>query len=375
MNKILVEDLKAGMRFDKSVYVDEESLLVPPGIPIKDKDIKRLKKWAVEYVYTDGDVIKDSQLSDSEKLPFGKLLNSENDATFINAYIQAIEELSAVFNAAVESIILKNGDVDRIVQDFYPLLLKNSYEMISFTIRNERTKHKEAQSAVNCMILSTVIGINLKMPNHRLMQLATGAMLHDIGMMKIPNNILDKKGELLDQEIQVLQTHPLYSYTIITKELRYPEEIGLIALQHHERWDGKGYPRQLLGKGIALPARIVSVADAFEAMIQDRPYRNSMIGYTAMRQILNDNSRKFDPEVLKVFIKSMGIYPIGSIVVLNNGCIGRVIKIHSSAPLRPGLLLLINEDGVKVRQEKHIDLLKDKNLFIAKAIHPKELEK
>lgn len=374
MKKIAIESLKAGMRFDKSVYVDEESILVPPGIAIKKKDIDRLQKWGVGYVLTEGAIIKDNELSDSERLPFGKLLGSEEDTAFLNAYIQAIEDLAAVFKAVSDNQKIIPSDVEKITNDFYPYLLENSYEMISFTIRNERTRYKSAQSAINCMILSTVIGLNIKMPNHRLLQLGTGAMLHDIGMMKIPSSILDKQGALAENEIQALQTHPLYSYTLITKELRFPEEIGLIALQHHERWDGKGYPRQLAGKGIALPARIVSVADAFEAMIQDRPYRNSMIGYTAMRQILNDNSRRFDPEVLKVFIKSMGIYPIGSIVVLNNGSIGRVVKIHSSAPLRPGLLLLINENGVKMREETHIDLLKEKDCFIAKAIHPKELE-
>ena len=374
MKKIPVDSLKAGMKFTKAVFLDDENILVPPGIHIKQKDLDRLKKWGIENVLTEGSILKDSSLSDSEKLPFGKLLNTDEDSSFLNAYIRATEDLAAVFKSVSDGAKISSKDVDKITHNFYPFLLENSYEMISFTIRNEKTSYKSAQSAINCMILSTVIGINMKMPNHRLMQLATGAMLHDIGMMKIPDSILDKQAELSDQEMQALQTHPLYSYTIITKELRYPEEIGLISLQHHERWDGKGYPRKLKGKGISLPARIVSVADAFEAMIQDRPYRNSMIGYTAMRQILNDNSRRFDPEVLKIFIKSMGIYPIGSIVVLNNGSIGRVIKIHSSAPLRPGLLLLINENGVKMREEKHIDLLKEKDFFIAKAIHPKEID-
>ena len=373
MKRLSVNELKAGMKFDKPVYVDEENILVPPGIPIKNKDIERLKKWGIVHVETDGTVVRHDDLSDSEKLPFGKLLGAEEDTAFLNSYIQAIEDLAAVYKAVSDGQKINAADVEKVTDDFYPSILENSYEMISFTIRNERTRYKSAQSSINCMILSAVTGLNLKMPSHRLMQLATGAMLHDIGMMKIPKNILDKQGALSEQEIQALQTHPLYSYTIITKELRFPEEIGLIALQHHERWDGKGYPRQLSGKGIALPARIVSVADAFEAMVQDRPYRNSMIGYTAMRQILNDNSRRFDPQVLKIFIQSMGIYPIGSIVVLNNGSIGRVIKIHSSAPLRPGLLLLINENGVKMREEHHIDLLKEKNLFIAKAIHPKEI--
>ena len=116
------------------------------------------------------------------------------------------------------------------------------------------------------------------------------------------------------------------------------------------------------------------MADAFEAMISERPYRNSMIAYNAMRQILNDNSRRFDSDILKVFIKSMGIYPIGSIVLLNNSGIGKVVETHTDAPLRPEIMLLVGADGKKVNKEIRIDLLKEKDLFIAKAIHHKEFQ-
>ena len=114
---------------------------------------------------------------------------------------------------------------------------------------------------------------------------------------------------------------------------------------------------------------------AFEAMISKRPYRNSMIGYHAMRQLLNDNSRRFDSNVLKVFIKTMGIYPIGSIVLLNDASIGRVTGVHQDAPLRPRRRIIIDKNGDKVSGKgPEIDLLQVKNLFIAKAINPEDLE-
>ena len=93
-----------------------------------------------------------------------------------------------------------------------------------------------------------------------------------------------------------------------------------------------------------------------------------------MRQILNDNSRRFDRVILMVFIKSMGIYPFGSIVLLNDSSIGKVVNINQETPLRPEILLLVNSDGKQCKEEKRIDLLKEKNLFIAKAIHPKEIQ-
>jgi HD-GYP domain-containing protein (c-di-GMP phosphodiesterase class II) len=196
-------------------------------------------------------------------------------------------------------------------------------------------------------------------------------------MLRVPADIIKKKGKLESVELQKIKAHTIHSYKIITKELKYSEEIGLTALQHHERWDGEGYPKQLSGKQISLPARIVTVADSFEAMVSERPYRNSMIGYAAMRSILSDNGRRFDPEILRVFIKSMGIYPLGSIVLLSNSCIGRVIETNTEAPLRPKIKVMISKDGALVENDQGeiIDLNVEKKLFIAKAVDPKSLAK
>ena len=117
--------------------------------------------------------------------------------------------------------------------------------MISLTLWGEHSKDNLAQNAVNCMIISLIVGLNLKMQSNLLIHLAIAALLHDIGMNRIPDSILKKEGKLTPNELETVKTHTIYSYRIITRELRYPEEIGRIALLHHERWDGKGYPRQL----------------------------------------------------------------------------------------------------------------------------------
>ena len=126
-------------------------------------------------------------------------------------------------------------------------------------------------------------------------------------------------------ELHLMRKHPVLAYRIIHNELGYPEEVALVALQHHERWDGRGYPKSLVGDEISPFARIVSVADAFQAMVSDRPYRSPLTGYTAMRSILSENGKRFDPEILKAFIRTVGIYPLGSLVVLDNGAVGVVV--------------------------------------------------
>jgi HD-GYP domain-containing protein (c-di-GMP phosphodiesterase class II) len=250
---------------------------------------------------------------------------------------------------------------------------RNSF--IGYVLGGEIKGHKMAKNLVNTAILSALVAQELKLPNHKIMQVVTGSLLHDVGMLRMPKEIVEKRGGLSQAELQRIQSHTLYTYKIVNKELLYPEEVGLIALQHHERWDGEGYPRRLAGTAIEIGARIVSVADAFEAMVSQKPYRNPIMGYQAMKNLLSDNLKRFDPDVIKAFIKTMGVYPICSIVLLNNGATARVVDVQASAPLRPVIKILADEFGKVFKQDEGetVDLLIEKSLFIAKAVGQKEI--
>ncbi len=372
MKTIKTSDLRPGMRFDKPVYIDGENLLVPPGIPLKEKDIERLIKWDIQEVQTDGSIITGvDEEKDSEE--YKKLSLPENEE-YAQIYLKTIEGVSEIFNDIKMENEVYHTRIDDLISQLMNVIRENTNEVIQLTLVDLPSVDKFTASAVNCMILSVVIGMNLKFVSHRLIQLATAALLHDVGMLKIPETILFKKEKLTSEEYKQMKMHTIHTYKIISQFLKYPEEIASIALQHHERWDGKGYPRGLRGNDILLPARIISVADAYEAMVRERPYRNSMIGYNAMKEILNDNGRRFDPRVLKAFLKSMGIYPIGSIVQLNNSSVGRVVENHPEAPLRPKLELIIDEYGDRYAEKEVIDLLSKKNLFIVKAVDYRNIE-
>ncbi len=374
MKAIKVKELSPGVIFDKPVYIEGENLLLPANIPLRDKDLERLQRWQIETVYTDGEPLNPVSAM-GDPLAFREMLRGGPNIELLKRYTEGVKVAGEVLQAISTNKPTSSEEVNKIVESLYPAVRDHTDAMVAFTIHSGGGPLSLAESSVNCMILSTVIGLNVKLPPHRLIQLAVGALLHDIGMTRVPREIIEKKEGLTDAELNQIRLHTIYSYSFITKNLKYPEEIGLIALQHHERWDGKGYPKGLSGEQIMLAARIVSIADSFEAMVRDRPYRNSMIGYSAMRQILNDNSRRFDSEILKVFIKSLGIYPIGSIVLLNDASIGRVIKIHSDAPLRPVLRLIVDKSGRKYAEgdSSLVDLLQEKSLFIARAINPKEI--
>jgi HD-GYP domain-containing protein (c-di-GMP phosphodiesterase class II) len=400
MKKIEIKTLHPGMVFSAPVYIEGNNLLVPAGIAIRKKDIDHLTSWGYSTVSTEGDEVKDpnqgaktqetaaepaAEISPGfsggapKKAP-GNVLSlvevQENKGAY-RSYIDLIERLDSVFSNIESGISVEPRTVDNLTGRLLQAVREERDHIIGFILGGEVSGHVLAKSSVNTAILSALIAMELKFTHHRVMQIVTGALLHDVGMLRLPREITGKSGGLSDAEVQRMQAHPLYTYKIITKELLYPEDVGLAALQHHERWDGEGYPRRISGADIDMGARIVSVADAFEAMVSEKPYRNSMMGYQAMKSLLSDNQRRFDPDVLKAFIKTMGIYPIGSIILLNNGSIARVTEVQGDAPLRPKIRILIDEFGKLFRQDEGdlIDLLTEKSLFIARALDPREIAK
>jgi len=374
MKAIKVWMLRPGMRFDQPVYIEGENILVPAEIPIKDKDLERLTRWQIEEVFTDGREIGEAEAAHKNtREAAGAAWFPPREDRFLKNYRVTVEKVEAIFQDIVEGTSVNHEPIDAVVNENVELLRQNRQEITQLILLGELLERKEALSAVNCMLLSGVIGIGLKLTSHRLLQLATAGLLHDVGMLKVDKAILSKQGKLSEAEQNQMRTHSALGYRIISKDLKYPEDIARAALEHHERWDGKGYPRRLKGEEIGLFSRIVTVADAYEAMVGERPYRNSMIGYTAMRSILSDNGKHFDPQVLKAFLESMGIFPVGSIVQLNNSSIGRVTENNPEAPLRPKLDLLIDELGNRLEGRESVDLLAKKALFIVKAVDPRTI--
>ncbi len=373
MKELKTESLKPGMKFDAAVYIDDRNILVPPGIAIKQKDIERLKRWEIKNVRTEGELVRASD-GGEQTSSFSELIGFNADE---NESRDRYEEIVTRWKVALDEIRAKGrpgrDGIDRIVNQLYAGVKEKKNEIVQLILTSERRKDDEASNAVNCAVISIIIGINLKMVGHRVLSLATAALLHDVGMFRIPEKILTKAGDLTQAEVAAIRTHPVHSYTIIAKEIKYPEEIAQIALYHHERWDGKGYPKGLNGEAIPLAARIVSVADAYVAMINERPYREQMIGYDAIKNIISDNFKRFDPNVVKGFLRGMGIYPIGSVVLLSDSTVGRVVSTHGDSPLRPQVEILINARGQKLPGKAVIDLLERGDLFVVRAVDPRTI--
>jgi HD-GYP domain-containing protein (c-di-GMP phosphodiesterase class II) len=404
MNIFATSELRPGLIFTKPVYTIDNNMLVPAKIPLRQKDIDLLRHWGIESVSTEGIIITEEELKEEKKveaiekvLPLEEELPPEpiprpgpkKEAVHFSisdvqqnsgpykAYKNLIDKLDAVFTGLSSDTDVEMRMVNNICTQLLQEVRDNRDSFIDYILGGEVIGREIAKSSVNTAILSALTAQELRLPNHKILHIVAAALLHDVGMLRLSKFILEKKGQLSDAELEQVKSHPMHTSKIITKELFGPHEVNNIALQHHERWDGKGYPDQLIGPAIDLGARIISVADAFEAMVCKKAYRNSMVGYQAVKNILADNSRRFDPAVIQAFTRIMGIYPIGSILRLNNGTLARVIKIKGDAPLRPSVQMLTDEKGNVFRPGKGEirDLLNEKNLYIKEAIDPAEYNK
>jgi HD-GYP domain-containing protein (c-di-GMP phosphodiesterase class II) len=395
MNMVNTYDLKPGQIFSMPVYTEGEYLLVPQLIPLRQKDIDLLISCGIEEVRTEGALVvpkeKEKKMENEEEK--GKVLEvfeetvetKEKKEAFkfsitdvimntgpYRLYKNLIDKLNSVFYGIKSGLDIQISSIDNIAILLLQDLRDHPDNFVDYILGGEVAGHELAKSSVNTAILSALIAQGLKLPNHKIHNIVAGALLHDVGMLRLSKGITEKKGGLSEAELEQIKSHPVYTSKIVTKELFGPQEVNMIALQHHERWDGKGYPNGLQGNAIDIGARIVSVADAFEAMVSKKSYRNSLIGYQAIKNLMADNGSRFDPAVISIFTKIMGIYPIGSIVKLNSGAIGRVISVHTDAPLRPVIQMLMDETGnpLDAVEPINIDLLVQKTFFIKNAIDP-----
>ena len=390
LKSVAVSELKVGQAFSESVYIDEDNLLVPIKVSIIRKDLEMLETLGINTVYTSGEVLKTPSQEDAENRqeeafrppgespridPSHSFTTIQENKSAYRVYTTLIERTNYLFAKISEGASLDNRSVNAISTQLLQALRNQREQFIGFVLGGEVRGRAMAKSAVNCAILSALTAQEIRLPSHKILFTIVGALLHDAGMFRLPRKLVEKEGELTEAERKQIRSHPLLSHGVAVQGLSYPEEIGEMVLQHHERWDGNGYPHRLPGDAISLGARIISIADSFEAMVSPRPYRDSIVGYQANKNLLADNSRRFDPDLLKVFILTMGVYPIGSIVCLNNGTIARVSAVRSSTPLRPKVQVLMDEQK-RIRKNEEatfIDLFTEKKLYIVRAVDRKEL--
>lgn len=217
--------------------------------------------------------------------------------------------------------------------------------------------------SVNVAILATLIGLHMGFKGQTLRNLTLGALFHDIGKSSVPFEILNKPSNLTDYELEVIKKHPELGEEMIRRTNTSDEVLSIIR-HHHERWNGKGYPDGLRQTAITLNAQIVAVADVFDALVGDRPYRKGLPPYHALEIIIAGTGQEFNEKIVQEFIQCLILYPQGSIVTLNTGEVGTVIGVPKDFPSRPMLKLLFDQQGNYLHDDQICDLSQHLTKFV-----------
>lgn len=218
------------------------------------------------------------------------------------------------------------------------------------------------EHSLSVAILSLVLGIELRLNKIELYNLCIGALLHDIGKAFISKDLLFKKDKLADDEYRIIKEHPLKGYDYLKNNIQLTAQSRIITLQHHERLDGSGYPNGLSGDKINKLAKIVAIADVYDAFTSDRPYKKASPPHEAIEYIMGSAGRYFDFDMVQAFIRKVVPYPVGTLVKLSNGEIALVEETNPSMPLRPKVKI-VKQLATSVKMDT-IDLVQENNLVI-----------
>ncbi len=224
-------------------------------------------------------------------------------------------------------------------------------------LANLRLKHERTAShCLNCAILCISFGKQIGLSEVDLNMLGQGAMLHDIGKVRLPPSILDKPGPLSEEELLIMRRHPIDGEAVLKLTRQLPDKVLEIVRSHHERLDGKGYPDGLSGDQVPLGARIVGMVDTYDSLTSESPYHPAMTPADALRVLRTEGAEQFGLDLVQEFIRCLGIYPIGSLVECNNGALAVIVSSTPASRLKPVIMVVKDEQGRMARPRMILSL-------------------
>lgn len=321
-------DIKAIQEYCKYVYIDVNSM---PVLGRKNHDKKPLTKPGYFNNLYNNPIEVTSTSVEKEM----------NNANAIHSNV------STLVKTCMDDIILGNAinaeELKKNITDTVESIVRNPDALMWLSRLNDKDNHASSHS-VNCCILSVTFGRFLGLPTVELAKLALSALMHDIGKLQVPTEILNKPGSLSDKEMQQVRNHPTSSRNLLMSAGEYFLTAIDAAYTHHERMDGSGYPRGLTAVSISPFSRMLAIIDTYEAMTSEQVYREELSPFATLKYINSLKGTKFDEQLVKLFIKMIGVFPIGSIVELSTGEIGIVITSNRDDNLRPKILIMLDQN-------------------------------
>jgi putative nucleotidyltransferase with HDIG domain len=234
----------------------------------------------------------------------------------------------------------------------------NTPDALMWLTQLKKRDEYTSQHSMNVCVLSVALGRHIGLDENELKELGLCGMLHDMGKMLIPEKILNKPGKLAGKEIKIMKYHTTLGLKILKKSKgRVPLSVINVAYSHHERVDGKGYPRGIGQDKLSRATRIVSITDMYDALTSDRVYRKGCSHHEAIDILTRMSGKHLDYALVVKFIECLSVYPPGSVVELTNNEVGIVLEVNQEEKLRPSIIRLLGSDK-QPAEEKLINLAK-----------------
>lgn len=349
MKRIPVRELQAGSYFDAPLFLDASYILLAPDIPVTDSLVRRLSSWEFREINTEGGLMagppgESSAGSQAAGALSADLKEEEARRDTLASYQSTITALDAVFTKFKSKDELRISEATDIVKVLIDLVRSRSRFALNLPDIETADKGFLVSHSVRTSILSIALADFLKLPTHRTIEVGIAGLLHTIGMLRIPSDIYLSDRQLTPKEKQMIIAMPILGFRSL-KAAEFPMPICLAVLEHHERIDGSGYPRNLAGDKLSMYGKILAVASSYVAAVSARPFREARDGHSGIMDLLRDMGKLYDEKVLRALVFTLSIYPIGTYVELANGSRGVVVKTNPETPKLPIVKLLTSQNG------------------------------
>ncbi|MDW7649780.1 MAG: HD-GYP domain-containing protein [Bacillota bacterium] len=362
MKEIHVDSLKVGDTLAGDICCEYSYRnLLSRGTVITREHIEKLRQFNVRGFC----VVLDEQ--EAAGLRFD-LLDQVTDEKVKRAYLDTF----VVGKSIYENMARGNPINIRLASEAVELLVEQMLQNSSLLMQLATVRVVDDYTfshMVNVALYAAAFGRSLKLSESDIRDLCLAGLLHDVGKAKLPQEILQKPSDLTEAEFTEMKRHTEYAYAELGRYPELNERVRQAALQHHERGDGSGYPRGLKKEQTSMFGRIIAIVDVYDALTSDRCYRGRFLPHETAEILMGDCSlNRLDPELVRVFLKHIALYPPGVEVVLSDGRRARVKRLHTDFPLRPVLDILGRDDTgnwVPLHEE---DLMKHPTLFISRVL-------
>lgn len=334
---------------------------------VNEKHITQVQDFC-DYVYIDTtkEIASNDPVLERDKKFTKSILLDESPPPYKKNFSQEFNQATEVYNKTarlVKSFMTGVGiekqinmeEAKQAVNECVKSVI-NTPDALMWLTQLKKKDEYTAQHSMNVCLLSIALGRHINLPENELRELGLCGMLHDMGKMQIPLRILNKPGQLVGKEILIMQHHTTLGLQILKKSKgRVPLAVLNVAYSHHERIDGKGYPRGLTQEKLTQATRIVSIVDIYDAITSDRVYQKGRSHLEAINILNKVSGSQLDYGLVVKFIECLSVYPPGNIVEMTNDDLAIVIEINQQERLRPKIMLLRDKNHLPV-EDKLIDL-------------------